>query len=98
VDVKATNLTNVTTGKVSNTTELSAGKTVSVSNVGNMSASAFVSVKNTSSSAGNQSKTDVGLKASGTYTPTSATNILYNPAAGSTITQTFKLGFTVDKH
>jgi len=97
VDVKATNTTNVSPGKVSNTTELSAGKTVTTGKT-SVGATAFVSVKHTSGSSGNTSQTDVGVKASVSYTPTSSTNIFLNPLAGSTVTQSVKIGFTLDKH
>ena len=95
---KVTNLTNITTSKVSNTTEFSEGKTVSVNNMANVSGAGFVSVKNTSNSFGNKSKTDIGIKASASYSPTTSTNIFYNPLAGSSVTQTFKFGSNLDKH
>ncbi|SDM43734.1 RHS repeat-associated core domain-containing protein [Siphonobacter aquaeclarae] len=96
-DVKVTNTTNISSDKVSNTTEFSVGKTITVNDKLSAGAAAYISQERTSSRGTLSSQTDIGLKASVTYTPTTATNPTYNRAAGSTVTQTFKIGFIVDK-
>ncbi len=98
VDLKVSNKTNISTGKVSNTTEVSAGKSLkNSSETVSAGAAAYVSVKNASGSSGRTSQTDVGVKAEVSYTPTKTSNIFHNPSAGTTVTHTFRLGFTVDK-
>jgi len=100
VDIKASNTTNISNTKVSNTTEFSTGKSISSSSgKTSVGGALFVSVKNSSGSSGTSSQTDVGLKASVSYTPTpNISNIMYSPVANVKASITFKLGVTVDKH
>jgi hypothetical protein len=81
-DVKLTNKTNVSTKKVTTTTELSVGKTASsTSGKTTVGAAAFIAVKATSSNGQNTSQTTTGVKASVSYSTGKAT-----------ITNTFKVG------